>query len=157
MTCQAKPFGLAFEFMGLFRKGYVNVSSETDSIVITPDIKKLAAECNLSFGFIQVFVPNATSGITILENDPKIYEELKKRLEKQVPPSTEKRPERRSGTGKNEAHLRAQLIGHSVLIPFAEGKLQIGPWQEVVFFDFDDKVSRREFFILASGEGAAKK
>ncbi len=138
--------------MGLFRKAYVNVTTGLDSIVVTHDVKKVAAEANLNFGFIQVFVPNATSGLALLENDPKIFEDLKKWIELQVPASNEKKPERRSGSGRNFVHLRAQCLGQSVVIPFAEGKLQLGNWQEVIFFDFDDKVTRREYFILASGE-----
>jgi len=140
--------------MGLFRKAYVNVTAGVDSVLVTHDVKRVAAEAALSLGIIQVFVPNTTSGLAILENDPKLFEDYKKWIESQVPVSQEKRPERRSGTGKNFAHLRAQFFSSSLSIPFAEGKLQLGAWQEIVFFDFDDKVTRREYFILAMGESA---
>lgn len=141
--------------MGLFRKAYVNVTSAIDSLLITQDVKRVANEANLSLGIIQVFVPNATSGLALLENDPKIFEDYKKWIETQIPANNEKRPERRSGSGRNFAHLRAQFLAPSLSIPFAESKLQLGSWQEVVLFDFDDKISRREYFILATGESAA--
>ncbi len=143
--------------MGLFRKGYVNVSSSTDAIPITFEVRKTVSESALPFGFVEVFVPNATSAVAILENDPNLYEEYKKWIETQVPANNEKRPDRRSGSGRSFAHIRAQKVGQFVVLPIAEGKLQIGNWQEIVFFDFDDKVSRREYYIIASGEAAATK
>lgn len=138
--------------MAIFRRGYVNATAQTDAVVISHDVKRAVIEANLPFGVVVVFTPTATTGVTVLENDSKIYEDYKKWVESQIPATPEKRPERRSGSGRNYAHLRAQLVGHSVQIPLAEGKLQMGPWQEVVFFDFDDKATRREFFILVLGE-----
>lgn len=143
--------------MGLFRRGYVNVTANIDTSVISHDVKRMVTEANLPMGFVQVFVPTGTTAVALLENDPKLYEDFKKWVETQVPATQDKRPERRSGTGRNYAHLRAQLVGHTVQIPIAEGKLQLGPWQEVVFFDFDDKVGRREYYILVSGEGGGGK
>ncbi len=140
--------------MGLFRKAYVSVTAKTDMVPVFFDVKRVVTEANLPFGFVQVFVPVGTAGVAILENDPKIYEEYKNWIEAQIPASQEKRPDRRSGSGRNFAHLRAQLVGHSVTLPIAEGKIQVSPWQELVLFDFDDKIGRREFFILVSGEAA---
>jgi len=141
--------------MAIFRRGYANVTANIDSIVITHDVKRAVSEANLPHGMALIFVPIGSSGVALLENDPKIYEEYKKWIETQVPATQEKRPERRSGSGRNYAHLRAKLVGQSVQIPIAENKLQMGAWQELILFDFDDKIGRREFFILVFGEGAA--
>src|SRR5262245_17204348 len=130
--------------MAIFRKGYANVTANTDTIVISHDVKRAVSEANLPFGVVHVFIPVGTAAVAVLENDPKICEDYKKFIETQIPATQEKRPDRRSGSGRNFAHLRAQLIGHSVQIPIAEGKLQIGAWQDVVLFDFDDKIARRE-------------
>jgi secondary thiamine-phosphate synthase enzyme len=140
--------------MPVFRKGYANVSANIDTVIVTHDVKRAVTEANLPHGIVLVFVPMGSSGVALLENDPKIYEDYKKWIEAQVPATQEKRPDRKSGSGRNYAHLRAQLVGHSVQIPIAENRLQIGPWQEIVLFDFDDKIGRREFFILVLGEAA---
>lgn len=139
--------------MAIFRRSYANVTANIDTLVISHDVKRAVSEANAAHGLAVVFVPAGTTGIAVLENDPKIYEDYKKWVENQVPATQEKRPDRRSGTGRNFAHLRAQLVGHSTVIPIAEGKLQIGAWQEIVLFDFDDKVGRREFFIQILAEG----
>lgn len=142
--------------MGLFKKAYVNVTTGIDSILITHDVKKAASEAGISLGLVQIFAPHANLGLALLENDPSLLEAYKKWIELQIPASDEKRPDRKSGSGRNYAHLRAQLLNSSISIPFAEGKLQLGPWQEVYLFDFDDKLARREYFILVNGEAPAK-
>lgn len=143
--------------MALFKKAYVNVTSSTDLLIITHDVKRAVVEANLPFGIVQVFVPNSTSAVTLIENDPNLFNDIKKWIETSIPSTQDKRPERKSGTGKAFSHLRSQMFGCSVQIPIAENKLQIGNWQEVVFLDFDDKLTRREYFILVLGEAAAAK
>ncbi len=142
--------------MGLFKKAYANVSSGIDSILITHDVKRAASEANVTLGIVQVFVPHANSALALIENEASVIEAYKKWIEVQVPVIDEKRPERKSGSGRNHAHLQAQLLKQSISIPFADSKLQLGPWQEVFLFDFDDKAGRREYFILVSGESPAK-
>lgn len=141
--------------MAIFRKGYANTTANIDTIVITHDVKRAVTEANVPHGIAHVFVPAGSAGVGLFENDPKIYEDYKKWIETQVPATQEKRPERRSGSGRNFAHLRAKLVGNSVQIPIAENKMQMGAWQEVILFDFDDKIGRREYFILVFGEAAA--
>lgn len=143
--------------MGLFRRCYANVTAQIDTLIVSHDVKKVFAEANVESGLLQVFLPIGTAGVAILENDPKIYEDYKKWVESQVPATNEGRPDRRSGSGRNYAHLRAQLVGHSVQIPIAERKLQMSPWQEVIVFDFDDKIGRREFFISVFSSGGSEK
>lgn len=143
--------------MAVFRKAYVNVTAQTDIIVVSHEVKKAVSDAKVASGIVEVFSPVGTIGIAILENDPKIYEEYKKFIESQIPETKEKRPDRRSFTGRSYSHLRAQMVGHSVQIPIAENKLQLGAWQEVILFDFDDRICRREFFVFVMGEGGGEK
>ncbi|MCC6272438.1 MAG: YjbQ family protein [Deltaproteobacteria bacterium] len=143
--------------MIFLRNYYVNTTAKTDVLLITHDVKRAIRESGVPSGLVTVLIPGATAGVALLENDPKIHEELKKWVETQIPAETGPRPNRRSGTGRNDAHLRAALIGLSLSIPLQDGKLMLGAWQEVVLFDFDDnKVGRREITIQVMGEGAAK-
>lgn len=143
--------------MIFLRNYYVNTTVKTDVLLITHDVKRAVRESGVPSGLVTVLIPGATAGLALLENDPKIHEELKKWVETQIPAETGPRPNRRSGTGRSDAHLRAALIGLSLSIPLQDGKLMLGAWQEVVLFDFDDsKVGRREITIQVMGEGAAK-
>ena len=144
--------------MIFLRNYYVNTTQKTDVLVITHDVKRAVRESGVPTGTVNILVPGATAGVTLLENDPKIYEELKSWVEGQIPATGGVRPSRRSGSGRNDAHLRAALIGVTLAIPLQDGKLMMGPWQEVVLFDFDDsKVGRREVTIQVHGDAPAAK
>jgi len=143
--------------MIFLRNYYVNTTQKTDVLVVTHDVKRAVREANVPSGVVHILIPGATAGIAILEGDPKIYEEYKNWVEAQIPSSGGARPVRRSGSGRNDAHIRAALVGTSLSIPLQDGKLMLGAWQEVVLFDFDDsKVGRREFTIQVMGEAAGK-
>ena len=143
--------------MIFLRNYYVNTTAKVDVLLITHDVKRAVRESGIQSGLITILIPGGTAGVTLLENDPKIHEDLKKWVETQVPADTGPRPNRRSGSGRNDAHLRAALIGVSACIPLVDGKVMLGAWQEVVLYDFDDsKVARREITIQIQGEGPAK-
>lgn len=138
--------------MVFLHRAYVNVTLATDVIVISHDVKRALLESKISGGIAQVFIPYGTAAVTILENDPSLFQEYKNWVESQIPATQDQRPKRRSGTGRNYAHLRAGCVGQSVQIPVYESKLQMSPWQEVVFFDFDDIISRKEIYIVLTGD-----
>ncbi|HCU23903.1 MAG TPA: hypothetical protein DF383_02710 [Deltaproteobacteria bacterium] len=141
--------------MVFIRNYYVNTTQKTDILLITHDVKRAVRESNIPNGLVTVLVPGSTAGVVLLENDPAIHEEYKKWIEKQIPEGKSPRPNRRSGSGRNEAHLRAALVGASLSIPLSEGKLMMGAWQEVLLYDFDDsKIGRREITVQILGESA---
>ncbi|HKY64224.1 MAG TPA: secondary thiamine-phosphate synthase enzyme YjbQ [bacterium] len=143
--------------MIFLRNYYVNTTAKVDVLLITHDVKRAVRESGIQSGVITILIPGGTAGVALLENDPKIHEDLKKWIETQVPAETGPRPNRRSGSGRNDAHIRSALIGVSLVLPLMDGKLMIGAWQEVVLYDFDDsKVARREITIQIMGEGPAK-
>jgi secondary thiamine-phosphate synthase enzyme len=135
------------------RNYYVSSTAKVDFRVITPEVKQAIRESAVQDGVLTVLIPGATAGVALLEGDPKIQEEYLKWVQAQIPEGEGPRPNRRSGTGRNSAHLRAALVGAQLTLPLAGGKLMTGPWQDVVLFDFDDKGGRLEITIQILGEG----
>jgi secondary thiamine-phosphate synthase enzyme len=135
------------------RNYYVPAADKASFRVITPEVKQAIREAAVQNGLLTILIPGATAGVTLLEGDTKVHEEYLKWVLSQVPESEGPRPSRRSGSGRNSAHLRAALVGAQLTLPLQGGKLMSGPWQEVVLFDFDDKVGRREITIQILGEG----
>ncbi len=133
--------------MMFLKNYYVNSSNRVDIHVITHDVKRAIRESGVANGLVTVLIPGATAGIALLENDPKLHQEYRDWVLAQVPLSVGTRPQRPSGTGRNSAHLQAALVGLQLSLPVQQGALKIGPWQEVVLLDFDDKVGRREISI----------
>lgn len=139
--------------MMFLRNYYVNSTAKTDIHLITHDVKRAIRESEIQNGTLTLLIPGATAGVALLEEDPKIHEAYKEWVESQIPDSEGSRPNRRSGTGKASAHLRAALIGLSLTLPVQDGKLMTGSWQEIVLYDFEDKIGRREITIQILGDG----
>lgn len=146
-------------------KAYFNSTKAIDVFNATHDVKRGLRESQVLHGLLTVFSPGSTAGIALLENDPKVHGELKDLISSFVMggegaspgASPGARPVRKSGSGSSEAHLRGALLSQSISIPIKDGKLLMGAWQEVIVFDFDDKIGRREILIHVMGEGEEKK
>lgn len=138
-------------------RAYLNTTKEVDILDVTHDVKRAFRESQIINGLVTIFVPGTTASLAVLENDPLIREELKKLIFSFVVVDEKKqRPLRKSGTGSLEAHLRTAFLSTSVSIPVVDNKLLLGPWQEVIAFDFDDKIGRREILIQIMGEKEEK-
>ena len=107
---------------------------------ITRRLAVVVAELELAEGVLVAYVPHTTAGITINENaDPSVRADLTMALDRLVPdtlPFTH-------AEGNSDAHVKASLMGSSVTIPVADGRLQLGTWQGVYFAEFDGPRRRR--------------
>ncbi len=147
--------------MALTQRFYVNCTAEIDLLLVTHEVKRAVAESKVKSGLVSITVPIGAGGITLIENDREVQEAFRDLLVSLVPTSDPlkagPRPERRSKTGATALHLRALLMGSALTLPVIEGKLEIGPWQEILLYDFNDRVGRREFcvHVIAEPEAAA--
>jgi secondary thiamine-phosphate synthase enzyme len=107
---------------------------------ITAQVAAEAGRAGARNGAVVVFVPHTTAGVTINENaDPSVRADIKLALERLVPESllfTHLE-------GNADAHVKASLMGSSVTVPLADGRLQLGTWQGVYFAEFDGPRRRR--------------
>ena len=109
-------------------------------IDITRRLAAVVAERELAEGVLVAYVPHTTAGITINENaDPSVRADLTMALERLVPDSLPFT----HAEGNSDAHVKASLMGSSVTIPVADGRLQLGTWQGVYFAEFDGPRRRR--------------
>lgn len=136
---------------------YLNTTKEVDILNATHDVKRAHRESKIVNGLLTVYLPGACAGVVVLENEPEVQKKFLNLISSFTPNSTEARPKRRSGTGHSEAHLRGGLLSNSVGIPIKDGKLLLGPWQEVVLYDFDDRIGRRDFHVFVMGDEAEQK
>ena len=107
---------------------------------ITTQVEAEVARGGVRDGVVVVFVPHTTAGVTINENaDPSVRADVKLALERLVPESllfTHLE-------GNADAHVKASLMGSSVTVPLAEGRLRLGTWQGIYFAEFDGPRRRR--------------
>jgi secondary thiamine-phosphate synthase enzyme len=103
-------------------------------------------------GLVTVFVPGSTAGITTIEYEPGVVEDLKKAIERLAPQNIHYDHDARWGDGNGFAHVRASLLGPSLTVPFQEGNLLVGTWQQIVLVDFDNRPRNREIIVQVTGE-----
>lgn len=138
-------------------KAYLNTTKEVDILDVTHDVKRGFRDSKVLNGLLTVYLAGGGAGVVILENEPSLRLKLKELVLSLVPSAGGARPVRKSGTGRDEAHLQGALLPTSVTLPIKDGRLLLGAWQEAIAFDFDDKMGRREIFIHVMGEGAEEK
>jgi secondary thiamine-phosphate synthase enzyme len=123
-----------------------------DIIDITPSLRSIIQESRLKDGLIAVFVPGSTAGLTTIEYEPGLIEDIPEMLEKIAPMQARYHHDQTWHDGNGYAHLRAALIGPSLTIPFEQGQMQLGTWQQVVLIDFDNNPRQRKLHVQIQGE-----
>jgi secondary thiamine-phosphate synthase enzyme len=119
--------------------------------VTGPVSRRLAAN-RLQDGTVTVFVPGSTAGLTTIEYEPGALEDLTDLMERLVPSDGSYNHDKKWGDGNGFSHVRAAIIGPSLTIPFTQGKLSLGTWQQVVFIDFDNRPRSRSLVLQFIGE-----
>jgi len=102
-------------------------------------------------GLVTVAAVGSTAGVTTMEFEPGGVHDLQALLDRLVAPGADYEHNRRNHDTNGHAHLRASLIGPSVAIPVADGRLTLGTWQQIVFLDFDDRPRSRTVVVQVVG------
>ena len=124
----------------------------TDVIDITDNITKIAGESGIQNGLVTIFCSGSTGGITTIEFESGVINDLKKAIEKIVPSNIPYEHDKRWGDGNGFSHVRAALMKPSLTIPVVKGKLALGTWQQIVFIDFDNRERNRKVVVQIIGE-----
>ena len=116
---------------------------------VTAQVQSAVADSDVTEGAVLVYVPHTTAGVTINEAaDPSVCADIAMALDKLVPADL---PFRHL-EGNSDAHVKASLMGSSVTVPLAGGRLQLGTWQGIYFAEFDGPRRRRVLVtVLAAG------
>jgi len=87
-----------------------------------------------------------------VEYEPGLVSDLQRLFDRVAPADINYRHNLRWGDGNGHSHVRASLLGPSLTVPFAEKRLTLGTWQQIVFIDFDIRPRRRELVLQIMGE-----
>ncbi|MGD0784101.1 MAG: secondary thiamine-phosphate synthase enzyme YjbQ [Candidatus Aminicenantales bacterium] len=130
----------------------VETGGENDVKDLTAAIAGTLTRSGLRDGTVTVFVPGSTAGLTTIEFESGVIEDFSRLLEKIAPSNVPYRHDQRWGDGNGYSHVRASLIGPSLVIPFSGGRLALGTWQQAVLVDFDNRPRRRSIVLQFMGE-----
>ena len=113
---------------------------------------RAVGQSGLKSGTVTLFCPGSTSGLTTIEFEPGVVADLQQVFDEAVPPNRYYRHNERWGDGNGHSHVRAALLGASLCVPFVDGRLTLGTWQQIVYVDFDVRPRHRDIVVQIMGE-----
>jgi secondary thiamine-phosphate synthase enzyme len=126
----------------------------TDVHDLSGPLAAALAESGVEAGEMTLFCPGSTAGITTIEYENGVLEDLKAALERMAPRDISYAHDARWGDGNGYSHVRAALVGPSLTIPLIDGRPTLGTWQQVVLLDFDNRPRQRRLVIQIAGNEA---
>ncbi len=123
-----------------------------DIIDITPQVEQQVAGTDINNGTATLFVAGSTAGISTIEFESGLLSDFKGMWERNIPRDIPYDHDRRWGDGNGYSHVRASLLGASLVIPFNNKRLTLGTWQQIVVVDFDNRARSREIILQIMGD-----
>jgi len=119
---------------------------------ITDQLTNIVSKSGLTSGAATVFCPSSTSALTTIEFEGGALNDLRRLFDEIVPSNREYAHNERWHDGNGHSHVRAALLGPSITIPFVDGQLTLGTWQQVIYVDFDNRPRQRKLIVQLIGE-----
>jgi secondary thiamine-phosphate synthase enzyme len=129
----------------------IKTRGENDMIDITGQTSK-AEESKLKDGIVTVFVSGSTAAITTIEYEPGLTQDFSRMLSRIAPIDIEYEHDNTWHDGNGHSHVRASLIGPSLTIPFKEGDLILGTWQQIVLLETYTRHRERKIILQIIGQ-----
>jgi secondary thiamine-phosphate synthase enzyme len=125
---------------------------------ITDEVQSCCAESGIAEGMALVSAMHITAGVFVNDDEPGLHADIEEWVQRLAPgpaaDDSRSGPDYRhhhSGEDNGDAHLKNLLIGHQVVVPITKGRLDLGPWQQIFYFEFDGRRPKR-LVIKAMGE-----
>ncbi|MBA2486046.1 MAG: YjbQ family protein [Nitrospira sp.] len=120
---------------------------------ITRQVQEAVGQTQLRTGILTLFIKHTTASVLIIEDEPGIRADTKALWQRLIPADPDwQHNTRNQGEDNGHSHLRGQLQGHSLTIPFNDGVMTLGTWQQIVVLDFDTRARTRELVLQVMGE-----
>lgn len=120
---------------------WFSTTRRRELINITGQIQGLVAKSGVSEGFCLVSAMHITAGIWVNDEEAGLKEDLMDWLDKLAPVADYRH--HRTGEDNGDAHLKRTLLGGQALLPVTAGKLDLGPWEQVFYAEFDGRRRKR--------------
>ncbi len=130
----------------------ISSKSENDVIDITKQVADVILESGISNGIITVFVSGSTGAITTIEYEPGLVKDFPDLLSRIAPDDINYEHEQRWHDGNGRSHVKASLVGPSLTVPFQDGQLLLGTWQQIIFLELDTRARARTLVLQIIGE-----
>jgi secondary thiamine-phosphate synthase enzyme len=119
---------------------------------LTAEVQRVVAAAKVRVGVAHVFAIGSTAAIGVIEFEPGLERDLPETLDRLIPPSRSYGHEQAWHDGNGHSHLQATLLGPSLTVPIADGKLILGTWQQIVHLECDIHARERTIIVTVMGE-----
>lgn len=130
----------------------VRSRAENDVVDITKDVQEAVRESGMKAGIATVFVSGSTAAVTTMEYEPGLVEDFPGMLERVSPRGISYEHHKTWHDDNGRSHVKASLVGPSLSVPFVDGLLTLGTWQQVVFLELDTRPRTRKIVVQMVGE-----
>jgi secondary thiamine-phosphate synthase enzyme len=130
----------------------LQTTEEGDMLDVTHKTQQVVQEAGLKDGIVVLFVPGSTGALTTIEYEPGLLQDFPDALERLAPKNIQYEHETRWHDGNGHSHIRASLLGPSLTVPFSNGRLTLGQWQQIAFVELDVRPRSRELLLRLMGE-----
>jgi secondary thiamine-phosphate synthase enzyme len=129
----------------------IPTTSETDIEDLSTEVENYVRSSGVREGWVLLFVPGSTAGLTTIEYESGVVNDLKRAIEAIAPQTAEYEHNLRWGDGNGYSHVRAALMGPSLTLPVVNGRPETGTWQQIVLCDFDNRPRTRKIHLQVLG------
>jgi len=130
----------------------ISTRGNTDIHDITSQAIQAVVMSGLLNGTLTIFCPSSTSAVTTIEYESGVLNDLRRMFDEIAGPTRNYEHNARWGDDNGFSHVRAALLGPSLTVPFVQGRLTLGTWQQIIFLDFDNRPRQRELVLQLIGE-----
>ena len=139
--------------MGVYGESFeIKTRGENDILDVSDEVANIVTNSGMIDGIACVFVSGSTGVLTTIEYEPGLLEDLPAALERLAPKDMVYQHHLRWQDGNGHSHVRASLMGPGITVPFREGRLLLGTWQQLAFIEMDVKPRRRQIEVQLVGE-----
>jgi secondary thiamine-phosphate synthase enzyme len=138
--------------MIITRKIFLESHGHSELIDITPQVENILSSTKLISGSVTVFVTGSTAGVTTIEYEAGLVFDFKQAWERLVPEGIDYKHNNAWKDGNGHSHVKASILGASLVVPFHDKLLMLGQWQQIVLVDFDNRSRKREVVVQVAGE-----
>lgn len=119
---------------------------------VTGNVKRVIQDSGMRDGLANVFVIGSTASISTIEFDPALVQDMADQLEGFAPKDMPTRHGQTWGDDNGFSHIRSTFMGPGITVPFSEGELILGTWQQIVVIDHDNRPRKRRIHVQVLGE-----
>lgn len=129
---------------------FFNTAHRREMVRITDDVADIVRRSGVREGMVLVSAMHITAGVYVNDWEEGLIEDFGDWLEKLAPAGRDYR-HHQTGEDNADAHLKRTIMGHQIILPITNGRLDLGPWEQVFYAEFDGR-RRKRVVVKVMGE-----